>query len=117
MTLSSDILSSQLSAFTAAELAPLDFETEFKVGSKGEGVLAIEQRLTVLGYMYEADDEFTEETMEAVRVFKAANGMNIEETVDFDFIAFLNNIEYDNMYEEIDRQFEAAYEYLKGINK
>ena len=97
--------------------APLDFETEFKVGSKGEGVLAIEQRLTVLGYMYEADDEFTEETMEAVRVFKAANGMNIEETVDFDFIAFLNNIEYDNMYEEIDRQFEAAYEYLKGIDK
>ncbi len=97
--------------------APLDFETEFKVGSKGEGVLAIEERLTVLGYMDSADEEFTEETMEAVRTFKAYNGMSVAETVEFDFIAFLNNIEYDKQYEEVDRQFEAAYEYLKGLGE
>lgn len=95
---------------------PLDFETEFKVGSKGEGVLAIEQRLVVLGYMYEADEEFTEETMNAVRTLKASNGMSVEECVEFDFIAFLNNVEYDKMYEEVDRQFEAAYNYLKEID-
>ena len=95
---------------------PLDFETEFKVGSKGEGVLAIEQRLVVLGYMYEADEEFTEETMNAVRILKASNGMSVEECVEFDFIAFLNNVEYDKMYEEVDRQFEAAYNYLKEID-
>ena len=95
--------------------SPLDFETEFKVGSKGEGVLAIEQRLVVLGYMDEADEEFTEETMDAVRILKASNGMSIDECVEFDFIAFLNNVEYDKMYEEVDRQFESAYKYLKEL--
>ncbi len=95
--------------------SPLDFETEFKVGSKGKGVLAIEERLVVLGYMDEADEEFTEETMTAVRTLKASNGMGIEECVEFDFIAFLNNVEYDKMYEEVDRQFESAYKYLKEL--
>ena len=95
--------------------APLDFETEFKVGSVGEGVLAIEQRLVVLGYMEEADENFTEETMEAVRKFKAYNGMSMDPVVEFDFIAFINNIEYDKNYEEVDRQLEAAHNYLKGL--
>ncbi|MDO5479238.1 MAG: S41 family peptidase [Clostridia bacterium] len=94
---------------------PLDFETEFRVGSTGEGVKAIEQRLAVLGYMEEADDKFTEETMDAVRLFKLYNGMNTDPFVEFDFIAYLNNIEYDKQYEEVDRQFDAAYEYLKGL--
>ncbi len=96
--------------------AELDFDTEFKTGSKGEGVLAIEQRLNVLGYFEEeADEIFTEETMEAVREFKAYNGLGTEPFVDFDFIAFLNNIEYDKQYIEIDRQLEAAHNYLKGL--
>ena len=95
--------------------APLDFETEFKVGSKGEGVLAIEQRLVILGYMDEADENFTEETMDAVRKFKAYNGMSSDPVVEFDFIAFINNIEYGKNYEEVDRQFEVAYNYLKGL--
>jgi peptidoglycan hydrolase-like protein with peptidoglycan-binding domain len=95
--------------------APLDFETEFKVGSTGEGVLAIEQRLVILGYMDEADENFTEETMDAVRRFKAYNGMSSDPVVEFDFIAFINNIEYGKNYEEVDRQFEAAYNYLKGL--
>lgn len=85
-------------------------------GSKGEGVLAIEQRLNILGYFEEeADEIFTEETMEAVREFKAYNGLGTEPFVDFDFIAFLNNIEYDKQYIEIDRQLEAAHNYLKGL--
>ncbi|MBQ2940819.1 MAG: PDZ domain-containing protein [Clostridia bacterium] len=94
---------------------PLDFETEFKVGSKGRGVLAIEERLVVLGYMEEADESFTEETMDAVRRFKAYNGMGTEPVVNFDFIAFINNIEYDKQYIEVDRQLEAAHNYLKGL--
>ncbi len=93
----------------------LDFETEFNVGSIGKGVLAIEQRLCVLGYMEEADENFDEETMNAVRTFKAYNNMGTDPLVNFDFIAYLNNIEYDKQYEEVDRQLEAALEYLGGI--
>ena len=65
--------------------------------------------------MDEADEEFTEETMTAVRTLKASNGMNIEECVEFDFIAFLNNVEYEKIYEEVDRQLESAYNYLKEL--
>lgn len=96
--------------------APIDFDAELKVGSEGEGVLAIEQRLSVLGYMDEADENFTEETMDAVRIFKAYNGMGTDPLVNFDFIAYLNNIEYDKQYEEVDKQLEAAHNYLKGID-
>ena len=97
---------------TQTNATMLDFILE-----KGEGVIAIEQRLTALGYMDKADEDFTEETMDAVRLFKAYNGMSVENTVEFDFIAYLNNIEYDKQYEEVDRQFEAAYNYLKELDK
>ncbi len=94
---------------------PINFDEEVKVGSKGKNVLAIEQRLSALGYMDEADEEFTEESMDAVRLFKASNNMGTEPIVNFDFIAFLNNLEYNEIYYTVDRQFDAAYNYLKGL--
>ncbi len=93
----------------------INFDEEITIGSKGKSVLAIEQRLSALGYMEEADEEFTEETMDAVRTFKAANNMGSDPVVNFDFIAFINNLEYDEIYYTVDRQFDAAYNYLKGL--
>lgn len=95
---------------------PLDFDSEYIVGSEGKGVLAIEQRLEVLGYMDEADEVFTEETMEAVQEYKAYNGMLPLAVVDFDFIAYLNNVEYNKMYIEVDKQLEAATKYLEELD-
>ena len=95
---------------------PLDFDLEYIVGSEGKGVLAIEQRLEVLGYMDEADEVFTEETMEAVQEYKAYNGMLPLAVVDFDFIAYLNNVEYNKMYIEVDKQLEAATKYLEELD-
>ena len=94
---------------------PINFDEEVKVGSVGKAVLAIEQRLSALGYMDEADEEFTEETMDAVRLFKASNNMGTEPIVNFDFIAFINNLEYDEIYYTVDRQLDAAHNYLKGL--
>ena len=42
--------------------------------------------------------------------------MGTDPLVNFDFIAYLNNIEYDKQYEEVDKQLEAAHNYLKGID-
>ena len=95
---------------------PLDFDLEYIVGSEGKGVLAIEQRLEVLGYMDEADEVFTEETMDAVQEYKAYNGMLPLAVVDFDLIAYLNNVEYNKMYIEVDKQLEAATKYLEELD-
>ncbi len=93
----------------------INFDEKIEIGSTGKSVLAIEERLSALGYMEEADENFTEETMEAVRYFKASNGMGAAPVVDIDFLAYINNIEYNEMYYTVDRQLDAAHEYLKGL--
>ena len=93
----------------------IDFDANITIGSVGNGVLAIEQRLAELGYIKNADTYFDDGTMNAVRLFKAQKGMDPTPVVDIEFTSYLNSIEYNNMYELIDYQAEAAYEYLKGV--
>ncbi len=95
--------------------APMQYEGDFSLGKSGKGVLAIEERLSVLGYLDEADENFDEETMDAVRYFKIALSLDPTPLVDMDFLTCLGGIEYDEIYLTNDRQFDSAYEYLKGL--
>lgn len=99
------------------ELEPVDFDNEVKAGSEGKNVLAIEQRLCVLGFMNEADEKADDETMEAIALMKSAYGADPTVKADIDFLAYLNSVEYGKLYVTNDRQLSAAWEYLKGLER
>lgn len=95
--------------------AALDFDAAVTVGSTGEAVRAIEQRLEALGFMDSADDVFDAESMEAIRQFRAYEGILPIAAVDFECLTYLNNIEYDSYYKTNDYQYDAALSYLEGL--
>lgn len=99
------------------ELEPIDFDNEVKEGSVGKNVLAIEQRLYVLGFMDEADETADDETMEAIALMKSAYGTDPTVKADIDFLAYLNSVDYSELYVTNDRQLSAAWEYLKELDQ
>lgn len=97
------------------KLEPVDFDNEIKAGSSGKNVLAIEQRLVILGFMEEADEIADEGTMKAVALMKSAYGADPTVKADIDFLSYLNSVDYSELYTTNDRQLKAAWDYLKGI--
>lgn len=93
----------------------MDTESYIGIGTEGKNVLALEQRLNALGFLENADEKFDSDSMKAVQLCKATYGMEPSPLVDVEFLYYINNIEYDRLYVTIDRQLEAAVEYLKGI--
>ncbi len=94
---------------------PLDFDNLIAEGTQGKNVLAIEERLKALGYLDEADENADKATMEAIALLKTAYGQDPDFNADIDFLSYINSIEYDRIYTTNDRQFKAAYDYLKGL--
>lgn len=92
----------------------LDFFGEFSVGSEGEGVMAIEQRLNFLGYFAEQPDEvYDNKTAVAVTTYQAYRGLKVTGVSDIYTMIDLNNIDYEQPRER-DLQFETAIKYLRG---
>ena len=97
-------------------LAPVDFSSDFSEGSTGVGVLALEQRLELLGYFDAVPDTvFDSETKAAVLTYQTYRNLSVTGTADVYTLFDLNNIEYEKIDYTDDRQFDAALEYIKGL--
>lgn len=95
----------------------LDFDNAVTLGSEGKHVLAIEQRLELLGLMDSSDEVADSETMDAIALMKTYYGEAPSYETDINFLSYLNSFDYESHYTVNDRQLEAAYNYLKGIKK
>ncbi len=92
-------------------MLPLELEKPFGEGDNEVGVLAVEQRLVFWNYMAEADTVLGKETVEALRLFQAQNGLAVTGVADLYTQMRLNDADYTKPLEE-DTQFARAMEYL-----
>lgn len=94
--------------------AEFDYTEKPTVGSTGQNVLALEQRLNAMGYdVGEVDDKFTEETKNAVEIFQSLNDLYSYGVADITTMVKINNIA--NKYQQlVDLQYEAAIEYFNN---
>lgn len=100
-----------------SKLEQLDFDNYPKIGDSSKAVLAIEQRLSLLGYMIdEPDDNFDDLTAAAIEQFNQTVSGKKSDIVDFNLIFKLNNIEYSKIKLLLDNQLESALTYLKELN-
>ena len=99
--------------YDVSKLTPMTFSDRYQVGSKGNDVLAIEERLYIVGFDPGAiDGVFDEDTKRATESFQKATGLPVYGVMDYTTQNTLN----DKMAEvevEKDRQYEKAYEILK----
>lgn len=93
----------------------VDFDNKVTEGAVGRHVLAVEERLAALGYMAEADETADAETMDAIALFKTSYGADPTKDADINFLAYINSIDYSQVYNMNDRQLKAAWDYLKGL--
>lgn len=96
---------------TEESLTPLDFYKRDDT-SEGKHILAIEERLHVLGCLDEEPDEiFDETTEEALMYFQMAKNLEITGSPDVYTLVALNDVVYDFDIEN-DDQLEAAKKFL-----
>lgn len=99
--------------YDQSKLTPMTLSDRYQVGDKGNDVLAIEERLKILGLNPGAvDGVFDEDTKRATEAFQKATGLSVYGVMDYTTQNTLN----DKMAEvevEQDRQYEKAYEMLK----
>ena len=96
------------------DVGALLYEKKYTVGDTGKGVLAIKQRLDLLGYYIGTVNEiFDEETAVAVKAFQAASGLFPYGVADFTTQTALGQAVIDAEV-MVDRQLNKAYEILTG---
>ena len=98
--------------YTNDDFTALESKDKYKIGSTGTDVLAIEERLAVLGYNTGVVDEtFDEQTHKATKQFQRDVGLYSYGVMDFTTQQALENeivkVEY-----LVDKQLEKAYEML-----
>ncbi len=92
--------------------SPLSVDFDFLgVTDNSKQTLAIEERLTALDYMEEADGIFDDKTTEAIKLFQTDTGLTQSGTPDLYTLIKLNDIDY-HFEKLIDKQLEKAIEYL-----
>lgn len=92
--------------------AKIDFDKIEEGANGGDMTLALEQRLSVLGYFDGTPDEtFDEETKDAVMGFQAVLGYDATGVPGFYEYLYLNDYTYD-FDVVVDKQMDAAIEYL-----
>lgn len=97
-----------------SQYTKFDYQEKCTIGSVSDNVKAAEERLSRLGYAVgDVDDVFTEETQNAVTRFQEDNGLFAYGVLDITTQVKINNVFYD-MQEEVDKQFETAYEFFGG---
>jgi len=94
-------------------MAPMELSTAWQAGDTGTGDVALEQRLEFWGYLEEADSTADEATTSALLLFQAHNGLPTTGTADLYTQLRLNDANY-AVPVEIDKQLEAAMEFLKN---
>lgn len=95
-------------------IMPLMYDKKYTVGDSGYGVLAVKQRLNLLGYnIGEVNSVYDEETAVAVRSFQAATNLYPYGVADFTTQAKLGEV-VESTQVLIDRQLDKAYELLTG---
>ena len=93
--------------------AEIDYDRVEEGAQGGEMTLALEQRLSALGYFDgEPDETFDEETKDAVMGFQAVLGYEASGIPGFYEYLYLNDYTYDFDI-VVDKQLYAAIEYLK----
>ncbi len=98
--------------YDASQLTPMTLGAKYSVGSEASDVLAIEERLEVLGYYPgKVDGVFDTFTASATEVFQADRGLYVYGVMDYTTQNAL--IEEISEFEiEIDNQFDTAYNML-----
>lgn len=94
---------------------PLDYMDKPTVGTVNDNVLAIEQRLSAMGYnVGTVDREFTQETADAVTLFQANNNLFPYGVADLTTQIAIHNrsIQYKQV---LDVQLDTAFEYMKSL--
>lgn len=92
---------------------PMDYLQAFSLGDEDAGVLALEQRLSFLGYLQEEPDtSFGEETGEALKTYQAYRGFAATGSADFETMFDLGSIDYEMLEFFIDKQMETALEVI-----
>ncbi len=105
------IIENSKTLVTEDSLTPINFN-KINNTESGEHILAIEERLYVLGCFDEEPDQvFDENTTEAIMYFQMAKNLEITGVPDAYTLVALNDIIYD-FYIENDDQLEAAKSFL-----
>lgn len=98
--------------YDASGLTPMTYSAKYTVGDEAQDVLAIEERLNVLGfYTGKVDGIFDNFTKKATEEFQAYMELFVYGVMDFTTQNALNN-EVTNAEVEVDRQYETAYEMM-----
>ena len=98
--------------YDASVLTPMTISDRYSVGDRADDVLAIEERLEVLGYFPgKVDGVFDTLTQKATEQFQESVGLFVYGVMDYTTQNALNN-EITKAEMEVDRQFEKAYEML-----
>lgn len=96
---------------------PFEYNKKYQIGEKGQSVRAAEERLSKIGYSVgNVDDEYTEETQNAVYRFQEENGLYPYGVLDITTQVKINNVFYE-MTELVDKQFDRAYELAGGVTE
>lgn len=101
-------------AYDASVLTPMTINDKYKVGDEANDVLAIEERLHILGfYTGDVDGKFDTLTAKATEQFQASVGLCAYGVMDYTTQSALNDA-IAVLEVEVDRQFDKAYEILQG---
>ncbi len=78
-----------------------------------KSLLALEQRLEVLGYLSEADGIYDDETRDAIARIQSTLGYKVTGEVGFYEYLFLKDYNYDDVEMLVDHQMDAALKYFR----
>ena len=95
-----------------SKLTPMTISNRYSLGDEGDDVLAIEERLDILGYVTgKVDGVFDTLTLKATEAFQEDVDLFVYGVMDYTTQNALNN-EISKVEVEVDRQFEKAYEMI-----
>lgn len=98
--------------FDESTLTPMTINARYTIGDECSDVLAIEERLSLLGYnVGEVDGVFDKMTYQATKNFQADTDLHPYGVMDYTTQSRLNDV-IDDYEVEIDNQLEKALEYL-----
>lgn len=100
----------------ASGYTPFQYSGKYSAGDSGADVKAAEERLARMGYdVGDVDENYTEKTAKAVEQYQKDINLFPYGVLDLTTQVSINNT-FLELTEIVDKQFDYAYEYLKGKN-
>jgi len=106
------VVENEYTTVDQSQLSPIDIDAVIGNPRSENNILALEERLKVLGYLKEADTVYDEETKDAVARFQAVLGYDVTGEAGIYEYIFLNDYNYEELEIPVDRQMEAAIRYF-----